>query len=653
MADREAMKRAAVKPPSVTPESTRKAREAAAAAKVAAVSAAAKAATRGRRSSGAASSDVLGGVNTTEFAKRIVSIAGVEPDVAAVKQLISQIATLETYPEEKKDEIAASIHVNPELLNNPSLILMNSILLPVEMRASAPSGYTTDSLEPGVLLKPLTSLLTEILGDKMIECLQTQFGTLRNAVEKSTPTTQCANVIDGDPTICWICGGIITEEEFLSFECEHIFPIAQALCFTGLYENNIYKHLLELDTLDGGNRAATYKQGLRREYGPAHVICNQAKNDSHFIVYRNGKYEVDTSRIIDFLNKLKDTKSWGTGRALCSRLQATGLCKDFKTPQEYLLARSDAIAHVCQTILDNVQSLGFSAEQHAPLTAMHLKAFFANDPTCGSMHDVLPEYTKFATPSSSSTLSVVNPPGYILASQEYMTKNVDYFSNILVGELVKHLDSVSMPALTRAKIKLALAEKERVFKEKMKSLQITDDMKALALKCMVYLQGQTPPLDNKQLWSKFQIAFRQLILMEILDRSYTIFKATLYEATPLEFDFNATIDELYNRDMLQFAGGLSSTPEPTEYTPSNTEMSAYSIRSLTPEERSARIATANEYLDNIKSIDISSPATLAATPPFFDKTQYGAMSGGKRKNRKSRRRKSIRRKTVNRRTRKK
>ncbi len=653
MADREAMKRAAVKPPSVTPESTRKAREGAAAAKVAAVSAAAKAATRGRRPSGAASGDVLGGVNTAALAERIVAIAGVEPDVAAVKKLINQIATLETYPEEQKDEIAASINVNPELLNNPSLILMNSILLPVEMRASAPSGYTTDSLEPGVLLKPLTSLLTEILGDKMIDCLQAQFGTLRNAVEKSTPTTQCANVIDGDPTICWICGGIITEEEFLSFECEHIFPIAQALCFTGLYEHNIYKHLLELDALEGGNRAATYKKGLRREYGPAHVICNQAKNDSHFIMYNNSVgYYIDKSRIIDFLNKLKDTKSWGTGRALCSRLQATGLCKEFKTPQEYLLARADAIAQVCQSILDNVQSLGFSAEQHATLTAMHLKAFFANDPTCGSMQDILPDYTKFATPSSGSTLAVVNPPGYIEASQDYMTKNVDYFSNILVGELVKTLDGVSMPALTRAKIKLALAEKERAFKEKMKSLQITDEMKALALKCMVYLQGQTPTLDNKQLWSKFQIDFRQLILMEILDRSYTIFKATLNEATPLEFDFNDAIEELYNRDMLQFAGGLSSTPEPAEYTPSNTEMSEYSISSLTPEERIARIAKAKEYLDNIKAVVIS-PETLAATPPFFDKTQYGAMTGGKRKRRKTRRRKSIRRKTVNRRTRKK
>jgi hypothetical protein len=104
--------------------------------------------------------------------------------------------------------------------------------------------------------------------------------------------------------------------------------------------------------------------------------------------------------------------------------------------------------------------------------------------------------------------------------------------------------------------------------------------------------------------------------------------------------------------MLQFAGGLSSTPEPAEYTPSNTEMSEYSISSLTPEERIARIAKAKEYLDNIKAVVIS-PETLAATPPFFDKTQYGAMTGGKRKRRKTRRRKSIRRKTVNRRTRKK
>ena len=555
------------------------------------------------------------------------------------------------------EAMAKKLNVNEGVVANPSFLFINSIYLPVTMR---PQDCVTDCVEdrgdPGVLLKPLATMLREILGEKMVECLQKQYSTLRAVVETSSPTTQCARTLTDSAgnDICWIClGPIVPGDENFSFECEHAFPIAQALCFTGLFSYNIYKSLLETDPA----LAAQYLQDLADEYGPSHRICNQFKNDSHFIVYRNGKYEVDKDKIREFLNELKTTPNWGTGRALCAYLQQT-VCKPGGiTLEQHIENCVEHIAARCQRILDRAEKFSFTAEQHATLTAMHLKAFFANDPTCGNMQDVLPEYTKFATPSSSGNLPMVNPPGYIQASEEYMTKNVDYFSNILVGELVKQLDGVSMPALTRARLKLGLAEKERIFKEKMKSLQITGEIKDLALQCMVYLQKQIPPLDDKQLWSRFQIDFRQLILVKILDKSYTTFKEALNEDIPLEFDFNGAIDELYNRDVLQFAGGLVPTPSPAEYTPSNTEMSEHSISSLTPEQRSERIAKAKSYLAEINAIDISDK--LAATPPFFDKSQYNtantnaSMTGGKRKRRKSRRRKSIRRKTVNRRTRRK
>ena len=154
-------------------------------------------------------------------------------------------------------------------------------------------------------LKPLTDMITTMFGSDFVDYLKETHGNIRGFYETSTAITQCNNVtgpVVRNRTPCWICGFIIPPtpgpEHGFAPECEHVFPIAQALFFIGLYTS---------DAKDN----ETYKQKLRLEYDWAHRVCNQIKNDSHFIDHSisrpDGRWSVNRTKITAFLNKiLKD-----------------------------------------------------------------------------------------------------------------------------------------------------------------------------------------------------------------------------------------------------------------------------------------------------------------------------------------------------------
>jgi hypothetical protein len=190
----------------------------------------------------------------------------------------------------------------------------------------SPSGQNAfNAIEgPHQLLIGLTDLITKYSDTSTVECLKREYGSLRDFFETSSPTTQCANTIRGvqpNNTTCWICGTKITgfpgagafKTLELSPECEHVFPIAQALCFAGLYESQLYKQIAEEK---GMNEADAYREGVTYEYQWAHRICNQIKNDTHFIDYNGKAFTIKDDLLETFLTDLQTTSKFGGGANL-------------------------------------------------------------------------------------------------------------------------------------------------------------------------------------------------------------------------------------------------------------------------------------------------------------------------------------------------
>jgi len=80
-------------------------------------------------------------------------------------------------------------------------------------------------------------------------------------------------------SLCWICGFVIpdpkTAKSGYKMECEHVFPIAQAVYFVDLYRGK-------------GKTDPNSQSKLELEYDWSHRVCNQIKNNKHFIKATGG-----------------------------------------------------------------------------------------------------------------------------------------------------------------------------------------------------------------------------------------------------------------------------------------------------------------------------------------------------------------------------
>jgi len=269
--------------------------------------------------------------------------AGVAMDVPAAAAAPVDLSAIQNRPpietnwrdfEPEEDEvILANIAANAQIVTGISV--NKNILLPIILRdrgldkseaagiASKKSGEEQYA-QAELMLEDINTLVNSCMGKKVVECLRGA-GTLRDAFEKANPQQQCNNTIgsvEWGVTPCWICGSVIpnmsVEEERvhtirgkpdndkrkhpLSPECEHVFPVAQALCFTGLYEHELFTDMQKTAPTKKG----AYIEGLKKEYRWAHRICNQVKNDTHFIKIEGGHpgeagkftYNNDTARIL-------------------------------------------------------------------------------------------------------------------------------------------------------------------------------------------------------------------------------------------------------------------------------------------------------------------------------------------------------------------
>jgi hypothetical protein len=387
-----------------------------------------------------------------------------------------------------------------------------SILLPLSMRQQPLPGFWTSPAaqqyaslaQPYDLLKSLTDMFTTVLGKETVVCLQSKFGNLREVVERSSPQTQCNNVI-GEPSDCWICGGeISTDNPDLGPECEHVFPIAQALVFTGLYEHSLFQ---QISDEEGTDLPGAYLSGLEKEYRWAHRICNQVKNDAHFIQYNGTNFVINDQLILKFINQLTTTQSWGGGNMLCTYLGGT-----LNAGRVILQGRVAAIRAACTPIIGTVGRMGLAPIVHAKSTAMYLKQYIASDPDCGIVEEV-----------ASTNPTVAGIAGYPDISPDYLnqvitrTTYLNDFSNDLFGTYGTKLEGlmgrggeVPISAVGRTNVKASLLDMEHVYKEQAKA-QILAKIPNLRKQIMIHLQREG--LTGNLLGSRFDILSSQITLL--------------------------------------------------------------------------------------------------------------------------------------------
>ena len=363
---------------------------------------------------------------------------------------------------------------------------------------------------PAILLTGLTDLITSLSDEKTIECLKVKHGGLRDFVELSSPTTQCGNtvgILKPDETDCWICGGKIPRQVSktveLTAECEHVFPIAQALCFSGLYESQLYNQLAD----ESPNKADAYRKGVSYEYKWAHRICNQIKNDTHFIEYRDNKFSINQSRIEAFLQSIQNTTKYGTGALLMETL-GNGRKRNEKW-RDWITNRTAEIYKISQTLIDYANTSGLTVEQHAKVTLMCVRSFLATDPTCASLTEVVPEtVVKRGYVGDLPTATMKEP---VAAAKHFIASVTEQTTGMIhriLGQIGREIS-----AQERGLISAWLAESSLKFREHVENKFTTEVLNAYRFKLMYYLKGKET--NDTVMWSKFLVGTNQVIAGEI------------------------------------------------------------------------------------------------------------------------------------------
>lgn len=244
-------------------------------------------------------------------------------------------------------------------------------------------------------------------GDNLLSDLAANGIDPRGIYEPSTPDTQCSNVIGdvNNETHCWICGLLILYKEDcktsypellkefvdrLNIEekqkaearqakkggallvktetvdsiviepgqCEHRLPIIQAIMLMAVFIVFVYKALLA--TVGAAVAAASYLEGLRREYAWAHQQCNMIKNDDVYIYQAmDGKFYVDRAKIMILLRKIWNKQDLAYKY---SRIFVQYLHKKYPDFDSFLRARVPAMTADLQDICDHLNASGTRGE---------------------------------------------------------------------------------------------------------------------------------------------------------------------------------------------------------------------------------------------------------------------------------------------------
>lgn len=275
-------------------------------------------------------------------------------------------------------------------------------------------------------LLPLTAMISKMFTQDFVDYIKKNYGSLRKFYETSSATTQCHNTIKPEVrnvTKCWICGFVIPDtknpEDAFYPECEHIFPIAQAIFFIGLYNSEIK-----------GNRVFVKK--LELEYGWAHRVCNQIKSDTHFIVNNtetsDGRWKIDDNKIRDFLNDiLQRGNTYGGGANLLrQQMKMNGISRE-----KWIDDQSIEINRKCQALINTIPP---KYENLWMLTTVSDLALLYQK--SGFVAEIIPPYDTFA---KSAAFVHYNPQEVIQVYTKlakYIMKTIEKFMMEYIAERI-------------------------------------------------------------------------------------------------------------------------------------------------------------------------------------------------------------------------
>jgi len=372
------------------------------------------------------------------------------------------------------------------------------------------------------VLTTLTDLFRRCSDEQTVACISKAGGAdgIRAFVERTNPKTQCSRTISGvtKETLCWICGGGGFKDTAdgleLRPECEHVFPIAQAICFSGLYESQLVN---EIAATQDKTAADAYVTAVAYEYRWAHRICNQVKRDMHFIIYnpdlnktadarRIGGFAISDAKIRELLTNIETTESYGTGRKLMAHLNARGPAQIEAWKQQ----RIPEIRRISKQLIDLANTAGLTAEQHARVTVMSVRSYLATHPECTKQVEDIPK--SLARQSLPGALHPIRSNAFLENYTRMTIQDVTGVMNAHFRQSGRSLSSVN-----RARISFALSkvgpEDPTVFNGVMAILN-PPFLDILRRQLYYYLKVQPgAPMESR--WSEFQVLLGQLIAAEV------------------------------------------------------------------------------------------------------------------------------------------
>jgi hypothetical protein len=371
--------------------------------------------------------------------------------------------------------------------------------------------------EPQELLSELTDLVRRYSDDSTIRCLTKTYGSLRDFFETSTPTTQCANTVRNvvpNTTTCWICGTRITgypgagpfKGLELQPECEHVFPIAQALVFSGLYEAQLFKQIQERE---GTTAAEAYRRGVTYEYKWAHRICNQVKNDTHYISHTktSGVFSIDLGKVNDFLTRLQTTPNYGGGRLLMQWIQQ----ERKMTPDVWRAAAGQEIVNTSQALLAYANTSGLTPQQHMKVTLMCVRSYIATSKECAGATEQIPDYvTKTGTPGPGRPLTAATMSAPVEAAKHFIAAVSEQMTGVVqlsVGRLGRQIS-----AKDRALFITQLPDAGLVLRGMLEQTFTYLALNGLRQKMLYYLKSTVgKEVEGERAWSAFQVGMSQIV----------------------------------------------------------------------------------------------------------------------------------------------
>lgn len=358
-------------------------------------------------------------------------------------------------------------------------------------------------------LLPLTAMISKMFTQDFVDYIKEKYGSLRKFYETSSATTQCHNTIKPEVrnvTKCWICGFVIPDtknpEDAFYPECEHIFPIAQAIFFIGLYNSEVK-----------GNRVFVKK--LELEYGWAHRVCNQIKSDTHFIVNNtetsDGRWKIDDNKIRDFLNDiLQRGNTYGGGANwLKQQMKMNGMSRE-----KWIDKQSIEINRKCQALIDTIPP---KYENLWMLTTVSdLALLYQNS---GFVPEIIEPYDTIA---QSGVFVHYNPQEVIRVYTDlakYIMKNVQKY---MITYLAERIGARSTP----------LEEKAHRSNKANEMLKHAELISKIRENHLAEIYNIIPNNINKQ--PRFVEAIQYLIMSVLLERTGRIFTAPNdYHSQPL------------------------------------------------------------------------------------------------------------------------